>query len=89
MATRPKHILNGFRVLDMTHVLAGPTASRIMAEMGADVIKVEFPPLGDVARALPAHKNGRSAYFTQQNRGKRSICLNASRRKVAPYSSIC
>ena len=76
MAIRPKHILNGFRVLDMTHVLAGPTASRIMAEMGADVIKVEFPPLGDVARALPAHKNGRSAYFVQQNRGKRSICLN-------------
>ena len=77
MATRPKHILNGFRVLDMTHVLAGPTVSRIMAEMGADVIKVEFPPLGDVARALPAHKNGRSAYFVQQNRGKRCICLNA------------
>jgi crotonobetainyl-CoA:carnitine CoA-transferase CaiB-like acyl-CoA transferase len=77
MATPPKHILNGFRVLDMTHVLAGPTTTRIMAEMGADIIKVEFPPLGDVARALPAHKNGRSAYFTQQNRGKRSICLDA------------
>ena len=77
MATLPKHILNGFRVLDMTHVLAGPTVSRIMAEMGSDVIKVEFPPLGDVSRALPAHKNGRSAYFVQQNRGKRCICLNA------------
>ena len=77
MAALPKHILNGYRVLDMTHVLAGPTASRLMAEMGAEVIKVEFPPLGDISRALPAHKNGRSAYFTQQNRGKRSICLNA------------
>ena len=35
MAALPKHILNGFRVLDMTHVLAGPTTSRLMAEMGA------------------------------------------------------
>ncbi|MCC6708991.1 MAG: CoA transferase [Gammaproteobacteria bacterium] len=77
MAALPKHILNGYRVLDMTHVLAGPTASRLMAEMGAEVIKVEFPPQGDVSRVLPAHKNGRSGYYTQQNRGKRSICLNA------------
>jgi CoA:oxalate CoA-transferase len=76
MATVPKHILNGYRVLDMTHVLAGPTATRLMAEMGAEVIKVEFPPLGDVSRALPAHKDGRSAYYVQQNRGKQSICLN-------------
>ncbi|MEX2479502.1 MAG: CoA transferase [Gammaproteobacteria bacterium] len=73
----PQHILNGYRVLDMTHVLAGPTATRLMAEMGAEVIKVEFPPLGDVSRVLPAHRNGRSAYFAQQNRGKYSLCLNA------------
>lgn len=77
MAALPTHILNGYRVLDMTHVLAGPTATRLMAEMGAEVIKVEFPPQGDVSRVLPAHKNGRSAYYTQQNRGKRSLCLNA------------
>ena len=77
MAPRPTHILNGYRVLDMTHVLAGPTATRLMAEMGAEVIKVEFPPLGDVARTLPAQRNGRSAYYVQQNRGKESLCLNA------------
>lgn len=77
MSALPRHILNGYRVLDMTHVLAGPTATRLMAEMGAEVVKVEFPPLGDVARALPAFRNGRSAYFTQQNRGKYSLCLNA------------
>ncbi len=77
MAPRPTHILNGYRVLDMTHVLAGPTATRLMAEMGAEVIKVEFPPLGDVARVLPAQRNGRSAYYVQQNRGKESLCLNA------------
>ena len=71
------HILNGFRVLDMTHVLAGPSATRLMAEMGAEIIKVEFPPLGDIARSLPASANGRSAYYVQQNRGKLSICLDA------------
>jgi crotonobetainyl-CoA:carnitine CoA-transferase CaiB-like acyl-CoA transferase len=77
MTTQPPHILNGYRVLDMTHVLAGPTATRLMAEMGAEVIKVEFPPLGDISRILPASRNGRSAYYTQQNRGKQSLCLDA------------
>ena len=76
MAPVPKHILNGYRVLDMTHVLAGPTATRLMAEMGAEVIKVEFPPLGDVSRVLPMQRNGRSGYYVQQNRGKQSICLD-------------
>lgn len=70
------HILTGFKVLDFTHVLAGPTTTRLMAEMGADVIKVEFPPLGDMSRALPSIVDGRSAYFVQQNRGKKSICVN-------------
>ncbi len=77
MSSLPKHLLNGFRVLDMSHVLAGPTATRLMAEMGAEVIKVEFPPLGDVSRTLPGFREGRSAYYVQQNRGKRSICLDA------------
>jgi CoA:oxalate CoA-transferase len=71
-----QHILSGFKVLDFTHVLAGPTATRIMAEMGAEVIKVEFPPLGDISRFLPTIVDGRSAYFVQQNRGKKSICVN-------------
>lgn len=76
MTSLPKHVLNGYRVLDLSHVLAGPTATRLLAEMGAEVIKVEFPPLGDVTRSLPAIVNGRSAYYTQQNRGKRSVCIN-------------
>jgi len=75
----PKHILNGYRVLDMSHVLAGPTATRLMAEMGAEVIKVEFPPVGDVSRTLPVQRNGRSGYYVQQNRGKQSLCLDAKR----------
>jgi len=71
-----EHILNGYRVIDLTHVLAGPSATRLMVEMGAEVIKVEFPPLGDIARVLPVLKNGRSAYYVQQNRGKLSISLD-------------
>jgi len=47
-----------------------------MVEMGAEVIKVEFPPAGDVSRGLPMIKNGRSGYFLQQNRGKKSICVD-------------
>lgn len=73
----PEHILTGYKVLDFTHVLAGPTATRMMVEMGAEVIKVEFPPLGDVSRLLPTIKNGRSGYYIQQNRGKKTLCLNA------------
>jgi crotonobetainyl-CoA:carnitine CoA-transferase CaiB-like acyl-CoA transferase len=47
-----------------------------MAEMGAHVIKVEQAPMGDPSRLLPFIKNGRSAYFIQQNRGKKSLCLD-------------
>ena len=72
----PKHILNGYRIIDLTHVLAGPSATRLMVEMGAEVIKIEFPPTGDIARLLPTLKNGRSAYYVQQNRGKLSLSLN-------------
>ena len=66
-------ILNDYTVIDFTHVLAGPSATRMLVEMGADVIKIELPPLGDVTRGLPAIINGRSAYYVQQNRGKKSV----------------
>ena len=71
-----KHVLEGVRVLDFTHVLAGPSCTRLMAETGAEVIKVEAAPAGDMVRQMPALKNGRSGYYIQQNRGKKSICLN-------------
>ena len=71
----PKLMLEGIKVLDFTHVLAGPTCTRLMAELGAEVIKVE-PLAGDMVRNLMAIKNGRSAYYIQQNRGKRSLCLD-------------
>jgi crotonobetainyl-CoA:carnitine CoA-transferase CaiB-like acyl-CoA transferase len=69
--------LAGVRVLDFSQVLAGPTVTRLMAEFGADVIKVE-PPGGEVARHLPWLRDGRSGYFIQQNRGKRSLCVDLS-----------
>jgi crotonobetainyl-CoA:carnitine CoA-transferase CaiB-like acyl-CoA transferase len=69
-------ILNGIRVLDFTQYLAGPTITRLMVDMGAEIIKVERAPGGDPARLLPAIKDGRSGYFVQQNLGKRSLCLD-------------
>jgi crotonobetainyl-CoA:carnitine CoA-transferase CaiB-like acyl-CoA transferase len=69
-------MLADIKVLDFTQYLAGPTISRFMAEMGAQIIKVEQAPMGDPSRLLPAIKNGRSGYFVQQNRGKQSLCLD-------------
>ena len=71
-----KHILDGYRVLDFTHYLAGPAATRMLAEMGAEVIKVELAPSGDGTHQLPLIVDGRSGYYVQQNRGKKSICIN-------------
>ena len=67
------------RVLDFTQYLAGPTVTRLMAEMGAHIVKVEQAPMGDPSRLLPFVKNGRSGYFVQQNRGKKSLCLDFSK----------
>jgi crotonobetainyl-CoA:carnitine CoA-transferase CaiB-like acyl-CoA transferase len=72
----PKNILEGIRVLDFTQALAGPTTTRLMAEMGAEIIKVELAPNGEASRALPFLKNGRSGYYIQQNRGKKSIGID-------------
>ena len=69
-------ILKGIRVLDFTQYLAGPTVTRLMVEMGADIIKIERAPVGDPSRQLPAIKDGRSGYYVQQNLGKRSLCMD-------------
>jgi glutamate-5-semialdehyde dehydrogenase len=74
--TEPQHLLSGYTVLDFTQVLAGPTVTRLMAEMGAEIIKVEMAPNGEISRALPFMKDGRSGYFIQQNRGKKSLCVD-------------
>ena len=69
-------ILDGYKIVDFTQVLAGPSCTRAMAELGAEVIKIEIAPGGDMTRNLPWIRNGRSGYFIQQNRGKQSLCLN-------------
>ena len=76
--TRPS-MLAGTTVLDFTQYLAGPTATRLMAELGANVIKVEQATGGDPARSLPFVKDNRSIYFIQQNRGKKSLCIDFKR----------
>jgi len=68
--------LEGVRVLDLTWVLAGPFASMVLCDLGADVIKVERPPAGDVARTTAPLVNGESCYFLSVNRGKRSIAID-------------
>jgi len=73
---KPQHVLSGFRVLDITQFIAGPTATRFLAQMGAEVIKIEIAPIGDRARALPLLKDGRSSHFVQHNLGKKSLCLD-------------
>lgn len=69
--------LAGVRVLDLSRILAGPFATQILADHGADVIKVENPGKGDDTRAFgPPFQNGESAYFLSINRNKRSIAVN-------------
>ncbi len=71
-----EHVLSGYKVLDFSQYIAGPTVSRMMAEMGAEVIKVEMAPNGDQTRGMPYLKDNRSGYFVQQNLGKKSLCID-------------
>jgi len=79
--------LAGVRVLDLARVLAGPYAAMLLADLGAEVIKVERPKVGDDSRAFGPpwvkDKDGRetkdSAYFTSANRGKKSITVNVAK----------
>ncbi len=69
--------LDGVRVLDMTHVQSGPSATQLLAWLGADVIKVEMPRRGDITRSqLRDKSNVDSLYFTMLNANKRSVTLN-------------
>ena len=68
--------LDGIRVLDLTWVLAGPYAAMLLCDLGAEVVKVERPPYGDVARTTGPFVANESMYFQSVNRGKRSISID-------------
>ncbi|MFN8534605.1 MAG: CoA transferase [Dehalococcoidia bacterium] len=68
--------LHGIRVLDLTWALAGPYATMLLADLGADVIKLERPPRGDIARENGPFVGDVSTYFFSVNRGKRSIAID-------------
>jgi CoA:oxalate CoA-transferase len=73
--TRGPGPLDGIRVLDLSRVLSGPHCARMMADLGADVIKVE-PPEGDLTRFAFPRVHSMATYFSQQNCGKRNISLD-------------
>src|SRR5438874_10078567 len=73
--------LRGIRVLDLSRLLPGPFLTMVLADMGADVIKVEDPRVGDYLRAFPPQKGGLSGRYLAVNRGKRSLALDL---KAAP-----
>src|SRR6185436_5462015 len=68
--------LDGVKIIDMSAVIAGPMATQILGDQGAEVIKIENPGLGDMARYLGPQSNGVGAMFAAVNRNKRSIALN-------------
>ncbi len=71
--------LEGFRVVDVTSMVSGPSATMLLADQGADVVKVENPAGGDHTRASANTRNGFSANFLNNNRNKRSIALDLKR----------
>ena len=76
MTQKLDHVLSDLRVLDLSRALAGPSCTRMLAEMGAEVIKVEPAPNGELARRFSNYRNNRSLYYIQQNLGKKSLCVN-------------
>uniref|UniRef100_H2ZMF8 Succinyl-CoA:glutarate-CoA transferase n=1 Tax=Ciona savignyi TaxID=51511 RepID=H2ZMF8_CIOSA len=77
-------LLNGVRVLDMTRVLAGPFASMILGDLGAEIVKIENPNLGDDTREWgPPFLGSESAYFVSINRNKKSVAVNIKHEKGA------
>jgi CoA:oxalate CoA-transferase len=68
--------LEGITILDLTWILSGPYASMVLCDLGAEVIKVERPPHGDISRTTGPYQNGWSAYYFSVNRGKKSVAID-------------
>ena len=75
MGSTPRGALAGIRVVDVTQVMAGPFCTMMLADFGADVIKIE-PPAGDMTRRMPGGINGDTPAYNAVNRGKRSVVLD-------------
>lgn len=73
--------LNGLKVLDLTRVLSGPYATMVLADFGANIIKIEPPKVGDDSRAFGPFVGQESAYYMSLNRNKRSMCLDFKNEK--------
>jgi crotonobetainyl-CoA:carnitine CoA-transferase CaiB-like acyl-CoA transferase len=74
--------LEGIKVLDFTHVLAGPFTTMLLGDLGAEIIKIEIPGRGDSTRLSgPPFKNGESAYFISHNRNKKSISIDLKKKE--------
>ncbi|EFA6624435.1 CoA transferase [Escherichia albertii] len=80
--------LAGLQVLDLTRVLAGPFCTMMLADMGAEVIKIERPGVGDDTRQFAPFKNGESAYYMNLNRNKKGITLNLKGRGKALFLEL-
>ena len=82
--------LAGVRVVDLSRVLAGPYCTMVLADLGADVIKVERPAGGDETRSWgPPFAGGEAAYYLSVNRGKRSCAIDLSGRRGGRSPSSC
>ena len=68
--------LHGIRIIDLSTALSGPVATTLLADQGADVIKLEAPGMGDITRVVGSHRNGMRAMYHLSNRGKRAIVLD-------------
>ena len=73
--------LKGIKVVDFTRVLAGPHFTKILCDMGAEVIKIEHPENGDLSRLGPPITKNFSHYYVQQNIGKKCISLDLNKKK--------
>src|SRR4029453_18236745 len=73
--------LQGVRIIDVTEVISGPLATMILADQGADVVKVEPPRYGDESRQLAKYRAGMAALYLNCNHGKRSIGIDLKQRE--------
>ncbi|PHR90714.1 MAG: CoA transferase [Blastopirellula sp.] len=79
MSNKPSNnsgLLSGIRVLDLSRVMSGPFCTSMLADLGAEVIKIELPVYGDEARSFGPFKDGESTYFMLLNRNKKSVTVN-------------